>query len=276
MKQFIKFFIALAAMTVSTTSAWGDDKVVTYLWYVGGTSPFNETSDPAQQFTSESDDLSGTYYVEGTVTIDRTLWLSGNTNLILCDDSELKINDSDSYGIYSDDYNLTIYAQSSGSHSGKLTINSDVDGISGNGDVTINGGIISVTSSSGDGIDCEYFTFNGGNVDIVASKASSDGISANCAVTINGGTLSATVARFGIYSENGYDVSINGGKVTATGGIAGIWSTRYINLGWTNAEDYIECSSYNKNPTAVSGKVFDIEGGGTFGGGRGGEVRGQH
>ena len=48
MKQFIKFFIALAAMTVSTTSAWGDDKVVTYLWYVGGTSPFNETSDPAQ------------------------------------------------------------------------------------------------------------------------------------------------------------------------------------------------------------------------------------
>lgn len=267
MKQFIKFFIALAAMTVSTTSAWGATKEIRYLTYSGGA--ITEATWPvdAEPITSTSNNIEGWYYVEGNVTINSTVTLGGNTNLILCDGAELEINVSDSYGIYSDYYNLTIYAQSSGSHAGKLTINSYSDGFHFYGNVTINGGNISVTSTSDEGIDCINFTLNGGKVDIDASSTYGYGILALGDVTINGGSLSVTGSVIGIFTPMGKDVTINGGKFSTTGGTTGIDSGPDIILGWTNAEDYIQVSSYAQLPTCVTGKVFDIEGGGTFGGG---------
>lgn len=267
MKQFIKFFIALAAMTVSTTSAWGESKEITYLYCNPYSLVFSETSDNATKITSTSTSLSGYCYVEGNVTINSTVTLSGSTYLILCDDSELTINYLYGHGFCADNNNLTIYAQSSGSHAGKLTIISHSEGIVDAIDFTINGGDIKITSISDNGIECTDFYLNGGKVDIDASTAGMDGIFTKGAVTINGGTLSATGSANGIHTKPGFNVDINGGKVSATGGTNGIESDGSINLGWTNAEDYIQASSYNKLPTAVSGKVFDIEGGGTFGGG---------
>ena len=265
-KQFITFLIALAAMTVSTTSAWGETKSIKYLTYNGSTivepnsSPVN-----AEPITSTSYDLSGWYYVEGNVTIEGTLSIFGDTHLILCDDSELKINSSESRGFLIWDGNLTIYAQSSGSHAGKLTINCFDDVLAPVGNVTINGGNISATSSDFNGITCTKFTLNGGEVDIVASPYGSTGIRTVGGFIITGGTLSTTGSSYGIVTASGKDVTINGGKVSATGGTAGISSGGAINLGWTNAEDYIEASSYDKLPTAVGTKQFNIEGGGACG-----------
>ena len=264
MKQFIKFFIALAAMTVSTSSVWGVTKEIRYLTYSGGAITEPTWPIDAEELTSESNNISGWYYVEGNVTIDRTLVLGGNTNIILCDDSELIINVSDKDGIRVVGSNISIYAQSSGSHKGKLTINSCTEGFNIGGDVTINGGNISVTSTSRSGIACRNLTVNGGVVTAVTSALSYDGIYfTNGNVTINGGTVSAT-GGYGIQNPNTRDVTINGGKVTATGTTTGIEIGGAINLGWTNAEDYIEVSSYNKLPTPAATKVFDIPGVGTF------------
>ena len=267
MKQFIKFFIALAAMTVSTASAWGQTKEITYLYCNPYSLDFSETSDNATKITSTSKSLSGYCYVEGNVTIDGTLFLSNHTYLILCDDSELTINSLNGHGFCADNNNLTIYAQSSGSHAGKLTIISHSEGIVDAIDFTINGGDIKITSTSDNGIECTDFYLNGGKVDIVGNNSTSVGIFYISSFTINGGFFSATGVNHGIYSPSADNVNINGGKVSVTGGNSGIDSGGPIMLGWTNAEDYIQASSYNKLPTSVSGKVFDIEGGGTFGGG---------
>lgn len=265
-KQFITFLIALAAMTVSTTSAWGEAKDIRYLTYSGGA--ITESIYPvyATQLTFTSDNLVGWYYVEGNVTISRTVKLGGHTTIILCDGATLTINTPPNRdGIDLNGHDLTICAQSSGSHAGKLTINSGYEGFAGdgNGNVTINGGIISITSTSGNGIYCNNFTVNGGKVDIIATAANKYGIYTKGAVTIKGGMVSATGSSIGIKSVNA--VTINGGQVSVTGGSFGIHSTGSIKLGWTNAEDYIECSKYIWLPYCVNGKEFNISGGGTFG-----------
>lgn len=258
MKQFIKFFIALAAMTVSTTSAWGETKAVEYLWYNKDISAFDSNIQSATKITSESNNLDGRYYVEGDVTINSTVTLSGGTRIYLCDGATLTINASSGKGIDLNGKYLNIYGQSSGSHAGKLSINSGSEGIYGANDVTIHGGIIKITSTSSHGIYCNKFTLNGGKVTAIASAATMDGLHADGDVTIRGVTLYVKGGRYGIFTSDGKDVTINSGQVTATAGTYGINSGGSINLGWTNAEDYIEASSYNKLPTAVNNKVFEF------------------
>lgn len=266
MKQFIKFFIALAAMTVSTTSALGETKAVEYLWYNKDISAFDSNTQSATKLTSETTSLSGYCYVEGDVTINGTVTLTGGTRIILCDGATLTINASSGKGIDLNGKYLNIYGQSSGIHAGLLFINSGSEGISGANDVTIHGGIINITSTSSHGIYCNKFTLNCGKVTAIASAATMDGLHADGDVTIRGGTLYVTGGRYGIFSSDGKDVTINSGQVTATGGTYGINSGGAINLGWTNALDYIEASSYNKLPTAVSDKVFVFSGYLKFGG----------
>lgn len=243
--RFIRFLIALAAMTVSTTSAWGQTKSIKYLKYVGGATAFEEATANATQITSSSEYLGGNYYVEGDVTFSSTVILRDDTQIILCDGTTLTINATDGYGIILDTYRLTIYAQSSGRHAGKLIINCNNDGISGSSNVTINGGIISVTSASYEAIVCGNFTVNGGAVTAVGNGSSYNGISSRD-FTINGGKVSATGKMDGIIGSSlaTHGVTINGGQVYAKGDDDGIYSEVGINLGWTNAEDYIESNSY--------------------------------
>ena len=271
-KQFITFLIALAAMTVSTTSAWGETKSVKYLTYNGSTivepyfSPVN-----AEPITSSSDYLEGWYYVEGDVTIDRTLNLSGDTHLILCDGATLTINASGrGMCLY---YELTIYAQSSGNHAGKLIINSVDEGIFSENYLTINGGNISITSTSNYGISCLYYNVNGGAVTVVSSATNDYGIGVLTFMDfiINGGMLSATGTIYGMYVQLG--VTINGGQVYARGNTDGIYCFSIsdpIKLGWTNASDYIEASSYKNysggTVKTAADKSFNIAGGGTIAG----------
>ena len=270
MRQTIKFLTALLVLLVTgSTGAWAETKDITYLDYVGGTAGFAEATHSATKITSTSDDLSGWYYVEGTVTISRKLYLIGHTHLILCDGAELIINSTNDHGIDANfnGYDLIIYAQSSGPHAGKLTINSMYEAISGAPYLTINGGNISATSDNIDGIYCTSLNINGGKVKATGENTGSDGIYTSYEVTINGGQVTATGKRYGMNCGNGSGIKILGGQVTTTGGTAGIYTDGTITLGWTNATDFIWASSYQGTVWPVITKFFNIEGGGYFSGG---------
>ena len=257
-KQFITFLIALAAMTVSTTSAWAQTESITYLDYdhYPYNNTFSEASHDATKITSSSTSLSGWYYVEGNVTINGKVTLTGNTQIILCDGAKLTIDNTSGDGIDLDSRDLTIYAQSSGDHKGKLIIKSYDVGMGIGGDVTINGGDISIPISD-DGIICNHFILNGGTVTVASLSYGIDAV--GFGVTINGGKLSATGTNDGIF---GRYVTINGGQVYAEGDdtyFAGIRSNSPIYLGWTNASDFIKANSYSATSIDAR-KNFYIDG----------------
>ena len=262
-KQFITFLIALAAMTVSTTSAWAQTASIKYLDYdqYPYYKTFSEASHDATKITSSSTSLSGWYYVEGNVTINGKVTLTDHTYLILCDDATLTIDNTSGDGIDLDLRDLTIYAQSSGDHKGKLIIKSYNVGMGIGRDVTINGGDISVTPTTSDGIICNHFILNGGIV-TVDSPSTLSGINAQGGFTINGGKVSATGTRDGIF---GHYVTINGGQVTATGDTGGTFAgirsgSDDIDLGWTNATDFIKANSYSSATSIDALKNFYIDG----------------
>lgn len=143
------------------------------------------------------------YYVDGTAKIDSYLTVIGNVNLILCDGANLTVD----RGIRIDrNKRLTIYAQSSGENAGKLTAKGSMlssggdSGISGDGALTINGGVIEATCndafepfarSCGITVDT---TINGGKV--TAGGGASNGYGGKSygvfgSLTFNGGTLIA-------------------------------------------------------------------------------------
>ncbi len=262
MKQLFKLLLVLLVLTLGSTRASAD--AVRYLTYDGSTitEPYYPAN--ATKITSSSVELSGWYYVEGYVIINGGVSLTGDTHLILCDNSTLGINNTSGNGINLNGHNLTIYAQNSVNNIGWLNINSNHNyGIYGTGNVTINGGNIFIQYPLC-GIYCNDFTVNGGCVNIDPTEQT--GIYAAGDVTINGGTVSTTGGQYGILTTTGHHVYINGGQVTASSGTYGI-SSPNIHLGWTNAEDYIKANSYNGAVNTVAGKPFNIEGGGTLGGG---------
>ena len=268
MNKLVKVYFTLFALLMSSTGVWAQEKNITYLDYDGGTGAFEEATHTATQITSSSNNLSGWYYVEGEVVISNKVDLAGDTHLILCDGAKLTINSENDPGIdnnTSTNKNLTIYAQSSGSHAGKLIINSSSGAggtINVRGNLTINGGTITITnSSSGAGIYCTglssgLFTMNGGNLTTVAF----DGMVVEKCV-INGGIVTLSGNYYGIHTITD-NITINGGQVTAQRGFYANYDN--INIGWTNASDFIKSNSYNKLPTPIGTKKFDIEGGGTF------------
>lgn len=256
-KQFITFLIALVAMTVSTTSAWAQTKEITYLDYdrYPYNNAFSEASHDATKITSSSTSLSGWYYVEGNVEINSEVTLTGHTYLILCDDATLTIDLSLVISsVYKD---LTIYAQSSGSHAGKINFNNSNGCIRNIGNLTINGGMISATSGGREVIKCKNLTVNGGVVTVARTGYGSYVINAEN-VTINGGKVSATGGYEACISCLGGSVTINGGQVTAKSDQYSINASTII-LGWTNASDYIWASYYEASRINVL-KSFNVEG----------------
>ncbi len=89
-------------------------------------------------------------------------------------------------------------------------------------------------------------------------------------ITIRSGTITATGSIFGAaigagYIGNGGSVTITGGKVTAIGGelspgIGSSYTAYYVNtaitLGWTEEDDFIECSGYYGPVSFMDGKEF--------------------
>lgn len=101
---------------------------------------------------------SGWYVVpkETTVMINGQVQYTGDVHLILCDDATLEVKQ----GIRSDYNNdctnsLIMYAQSEGTQTGKLTLDSAIDG--GAGTITINGGEVTASTSGSDDYGCGIY-----------------------------------------------------------------------------------------------------------------------
>ncbi len=214
------------------------------------------------------------YVVSGEVNLS---WLhieDDYAHLILEDGARLTTNSNNVIAVRA--RNLTIYGQSNGT--GQLIASSENDWAIGTGgySITINGGNITATSGSLDGIysNGKPITINGGN--ITATSGSHDGISGS-KITINGGNVTATGGHIGI---NGGKITINGGNVTATGGSFGIyiphvpssndyritlaggtvWANRYngivctYNCWYTDGTNIIQGTNLSKD--AIAGKTM--------------------
>lgn len=135
----------------------------------------------------------GTYVVSSDVTIDGSVTLTGNVNLILCDGASLTISE----GIPDVTYDLKIYGQSGGTgtittssslghsigvtnlevHGGTLTASSSGDsGLEATNDFLLFNGTVNSTSTAGAGIMTTAFKFYGGYVEAVGNSGS-NGIS---------------------------------------------------------------------------------------------------
>ena len=176
------------------------------------------------------------YAVSGEVTISGPLYIRDKAvHLILCDGATLSVTKNNDDVLLCPNGSLTIYGQSA--QSGTLTASTTGNYCAirtNNGDITINGGIISATSSYHSGI----YAYGSGSV------------------TINRGSVTATGSGYyGIFANN--NVTINGGTVSATGGIYGINAgDGTITLGCATAADRIYASSYSENPVVKSGQIL--------------------
>ena len=167
--------------------------------------------------------------MSGNVNINGKLSLYGDSHLILCDGATLNINNTNNNdGLYCN--NLIIYGQSVGN--GTLTASAPWNGIHSNNGLTINGGIISATSTT------------------------STGLLAGDDLTINRGSITAHGHYDGMRGRN---VIINGGIVNATNGEGsdsyGIIANLDITLGYTELTDRITASSYNSINGTISVKA---------------------
>ena len=163
------------------------------------------------------------YIVNEDVTFSDFMQISGTVNLILADGKELTVNNAESnYGIYiSEDSSLNIYTQSHGDNKGKLTVSTEGHGISiyNNGSLTINGGLISITSTgyrhngvnfSSDG----SMTIRNGDVTILSEKY--EAINDSSKLILTGGLLNSygygsqeTIENTNYLDATGSQLSVN-------------------------------------------------------------------
>ncbi|GHT36984.1 hypothetical protein FACS189435_1040 [Bacteroidia bacterium] len=198
-----------------------------------------EKTATATAITNGSELKDGWYYVSGKVEVTGRITVNATgdgANIILEDDCDFTVTDGIQVGGTNQ---LTIYGQSTGTNTGKLTANvtSNDAGIGGNeygdgGTITINGGTVTATSINGAGIGGGSggyggtIAINGGTV--TATSGYGAGIGGGYGgsggtITINGGTVEATGKEGGagigggMYGSGG-DITISGGTVKATGG----------------------------------------------------------
>ena len=152
---------------------------------------------------------SGWYAVTENTAIDSRVTVTGNVNLILCDGAELTVPK----GINAAEGNsLTIWQQRN--KTGKLTVTAPDNKYAalggGNtqsaGNVTVNGGVLNLTSTYDAAALGGGYGGSAGNIVINAGD-----------ITAQGGGFSPAIGTGGGYGAGG-NVTINGGKITATGG----------------------------------------------------------
>ncbi len=222
------------------------------------------------------------YVVNSNITYTAAVKLDGNTTIILANGCTMSIGE-DADGKRINDYGifgragkaLTIYGQSLDDataghlkifttdslfrngisdtrytqHSGNVTVKATGDTAidTSYGDITVNGGTLSVTSLENDGI--------------VAYKGYS--------IIINSGKVNATSNSdsYALWSKSG-NVTINGGQVEANGGTGIRADSGNITLGWSRADDYIKASAYNASGVVkiAAGQAFIDEDGNIYSG----------
>ena len=189
----------------------------------------------------------GWYVVNRNVTIDELVTVTGNVRLILTDGTTLTVNGGIGGINVAKGNSFSVYAQSVGENTGRLTANSGdwgagIGGGNGKaaGTITIHGGEVTANGSkggagigggSGVGFDASggTITIHGGSVTATGGENAAgiggglNGSGGN--ITINGGSVTATggMSAAGIgggYDGSGGTITIHGGNVTATGGMS--------------------------------------------------------
>ena len=222
--------------------------------YFDPTTRTTNTCDTSLLYTGQTTLNAGWYVVDGIVTNDARIVVSGDVNLILKDNAELTASAGINVDVNNNVTNsLTIWAQSDGANMGSLTATATFEsgdaGIGGgyggsSGTVTINGGKVTATGGNcAAGIGGGYsgtggkVTINGGKVTATGGNLGAGiGVGlrgSDVAVTINGGKVEATGCPGGAGIGGGMEgssvmVTVNGGEVTATctdggAGIGGGW-----------------------------------------------------
>ena len=187
----------------------------------------------------------GWYVVNRNVTIDELVTVTGNVRLILTDGTTLTVDGGIGGINVAKGNSFSVYAQSVGENTGRLTANSGgwgagIGGGNGKaaGTITIHGGEVTANGSNGGagigGGSGAGFDASGGTITIHDGtvKATGGGSGAGIGggnsgsggtITIHGGNVTATGGDSGAgigggYSGSGDTITIHGGSVTATGG----------------------------------------------------------
>lgn len=267
----VRAAITLLLLLLTSATAWADTENVSYIDGNG-----NEQHVNATILTSNTDITAGWYIVKNTnsegvdVSFSSQVSFNGNTSLILADGASITITGVNGIVV---DGNLTIYGQSEGT--GSLSVKAQGDGsISGdgifaqNGQITINGGILSITANRyGITTTNNDITINGGKINVIATGE--NGIDATGNITITSGNVTAN-GKNGINATG--NITITGGNVTANGSSKGIYASNgNITLGYTNDTDRISANSYevagdNSNSISISNGKTMIDGENTYSG----------
>ena len=228
----------------------------------------NSLTDGATYVTSGTEDMKGTFFSEGQLVFsgNGTLTVKGNYKHAICCDQYIRmisgnitVTSAASDGIHTNDAFIadggiaTITSSDDGIqcekayiviNNGVFTLKSVNKGLSASYDtdatidpyLTINGGVITINSSTGEGINSKSaITINNGTITV---KSINDGIHAGTFIYINGGTIYA-------YSSSNDGINSNG-KITVTGG-------RSIAVGTSASEEGFDC---DKNTFKITGGIL--------------------
>ncbi len=187
----------------------------------------------------------GWYVVNRNVTIDELVTVTGNVRLILTDGTTLTVNGGIGGINVAKGNSFSVYAQSVGENTGRLTANSGgwgagIGGGNGKaaGTITIHGGEVTANGSNGGagigGGSGAGFDASGGTITIHDGTVKATGGDSGAGIgggnsgsggtiTIHGGNVTATggpsaAGIGGGQGDSGGNITIHGGSVTATGG----------------------------------------------------------
>ena len=240
MKKILKLLTILLLLAVVQTARGAADPIK----YIGADGEEAECASFTILYGNETylgtDGETSWYVVDHDISFDHTLYLSGDVNLILTDNSWMKVYDDIEFNQL-----FTIYGQKN--QNSMLEVSDCNDGVYGpNGSFVMNGGTIAIYDAKRFGIYAKEITINNGSVSITSDAES---LFCNDILQIKGGTVSVeSVSRAAIFSMK--KCLITGGIIEAVGGVVAVEpeiirvgiaaTTDGIILGCTNENDQIK------------------------------------
>ena len=167
----ISRFIAALALLATAQGAWADTETVSYIDADGNAQTVTATvltgnEEPSKWGTIDL--AAGWYVVKGNISYTNQISYGSSTgtiHIILADGAQMAVDKNSDAAIFLS-LPLAIYGQSAGT--GRLSVTSDRIAIYATGGITINGGIVSATSTGNDwpaiNANNEAITINGGQV----------------------------------------------------------------------------------------------------------------
>ena len=217
----ISRFIAALALLATAQGAWADTETVSYIDADGNEQTVTATVLTGNEEPSKwgaIDLAAGWYVVKGNISytnlISYASYSTGTIHIILADGAQMSVEYNGKAAISLSKYHpLAIYGQSAGT--GRFSVTSDCNAIAATGGITINGGIVSATSTGGgrSAIDAhnEAITINGGQVTATPGD-NSKGITTAGTITLGLRSASDFITANGYYGT----VNIKDGQALKT------------------------------------------------------------